>query len=129
MKKLILILPLLAFSVLHAQQMRSCCSPDATESFARNASDPKFTMSHDEPLPFTYVSERGKDVNFIDFGYYLVGDRQVMRAESSPHFKFSSDVTVYRIIEHVDGKPWLQSAIAPQNSTSTLSPFVSLGER
>lgn len=68
MKKLILILPLLAFSFLHAQQMRSCCSPDATESFARNASDPKFTMSHDEPLPFTYVSERGKDVNFKTAG-------------------------------------------------------------
>ena len=48
---------------------------------------------------------------------------------SSPHFKFSSDQTAYRIIERVDGRPWLQSAITPQNSSNTLSPFVQLATR
>lgn len=65
-------------------------------------------------------------LNFVDFGYYLIGDRQVMSAMSSPHFKFQNDLTAYRIIERVDGRPWLQSAITPKNGTATLSPFVSL---
>ncbi len=65
-------------------------------------------------------------LNFIDFGFYLLGDRQVMSAMSSPHFKFQNDMTAYRIIERVDGRPWLNSAITPKNSTATLSPIVSL---
>jgi HK97 family phage major capsid protein len=70
-----------------------------------------------------------KDLCFVDPGFYLIGDRQVMSALSSPHFKFSSDQTAFRIISRVDGQPWLQSAITPKNSGSTLSPYVTLGER
>lgn len=69
------------------------------------------------------------DISFVDFGYYLIGDRQVMSAMSSPHFKFGNDQTAYRIIERVDGKPWLQSAITPNNGGPTLSPFVQLAVR
>jgi len=69
------------------------------------------------------------DINFIDFGFYLIGDRQVMSAMSSPHFKFQNDQTAYRIIERVDGQPWLKSAITPQNNGPTLSPFVQLATR
>jgi HK97 family phage major capsid protein len=69
------------------------------------------------------------DISFIDFGFYLIGDRQVMSAMSSPHFKFQNDQTAYRIIERVDGRPWLQSAITPKNNSSTLSPFVQLAAR
>ena len=71
----------------------------------------------------------GKDIAFIDFGYYLIGDRMQMRAESSPHVKFSNDITAYRVIERVDGRGWLQSAITPNKGTNTLSPFVTLDER
>lgn len=69
------------------------------------------------------------DINFIDFGHYLIGDRQVMSASSSEHYKFGNDVTAYRIISRVDGRPWLQSAITPQNNGPTLSPFVQLAAR
>jgi len=69
------------------------------------------------------------DISFVDFSYYLIGDRQVMSASSSPHYKFANDQTAYRIIERVDGRPWLQSAITPQNSGNTLSPFVQLATR
>ena len=71
----------------------------------------------------------GKDLAFIDFGYYLVGDRMQMRAESSPHIKFANDITAYRVIERIDGRGWLQSAITPNKGTNTLSPFVTLDER
>lgn len=67
------------------------------------------------------------DVNICDFGFYLIGDRQAMSASESVDFKFSSDVTAFRVIERVDGRPWLASAITPQNgSANTLSPFVQL---
>lgn len=69
------------------------------------------------------------DISFVDCGFYLVGDRQVMSAKSSEHFKFGNDVTAYRIIERVDGRPWLQSPITPQNGSATLSPFVQLAAR
>jgi HK97 family phage major capsid protein len=64
---------------------------------------------------------------FVDFNYYLIGDRQVMQASSSPHYKFANDKTAFRIIERVDGRPWLNSAITPKNNTATLSPYVELG--
>jgi HK97 family phage major capsid protein len=69
------------------------------------------------------------DINFIDFGFYLIGDRQVMSARSSEHFKFQNDQTAYRIIERVDGRPWLAGAVTPKNSGDTLSPYVKIAAR
>ena len=69
------------------------------------------------------------DISFVDLSYYLIGDRQMMQSTSSPHFKFASDKTVFRIIERVDGQPWLQSSITPHNGASALSPFVQLASR
>lgn len=69
------------------------------------------------------------DISLVDPSMYLIGDRQVMSAKSSEDYKFGNDVTAYRIIERVDGRPWLQSAITPQNNTATLSPFVQLQTR
>jgi HK97 family phage major capsid protein len=66
-------------------------------------------------------------LSFVDLGFYLIGDRQVMSAMSSPHFKFQNDQTAYRIIERLDGRPWLNSAITPKNSSNTLSPFITVG--
>ncbi len=79
------------------------------------------------------VSEKAKsvgttgDINFVDFGFYLFGDRQAMSARQSEDYRFANDVTAFRVIERIDGRPWLASAITPQNNSSnTLSPFVKL---
>jgi HK97 family phage major capsid protein len=69
------------------------------------------------------------DLSFVDFGMYLVGDRQRMVVDSSIHESFTSDKTTYRIIQRNDGRPWLQSAITPKNGGDTLSPFVQLAAR
>lgn len=69
------------------------------------------------------------DINFVDLSYYLIGDRQAMSAMSSPHYKFANDKTAFRIIERVDGRPWLQSAVTPKNGGATLSPFVQIEAR
>lgn len=81
------------------------------------------------------VSEKAKtlgtpgDINFVDFGFYLIGDRQSMSARQSEDFRFNQDVTAFRVIERLDGRPWLNDPITPQNgSSSTLSPFVGLAD-
>jgi len=74
----------------------------------------------------TSVLGTAGDINFVDLGYYLIGDRQAMQASSSEHYKFQNDKTVYRIIERLDGRPWLQSSITPKNGAGNLSPFVQI---
>jgi HK97 family phage major capsid protein len=70
------------------------------------------------------------DISFVDLSYYLIGDRQQMQSMVSEHYLFANDKTAYRIIERVDGRPWLDSAITPHNnSSSTLTPFVQLASR
>jgi HK97 family phage major capsid protein len=69
------------------------------------------------------------DISFVDLSYYLIGDRMEMQSSSSEHYKFANDKTAYRILERVDGRPWLQSAITPKNGGPTLSPVVQLASR
>ncbi|MET8766329.1 phage major capsid protein [Streptomyces sp. NPDC004658] len=84
------------------------------------------------PVIFTEkVSSVGTagDINFVDFGYYLVGDRQAMQMSTSTEFKFGNDKTAMRLIERVDGTPWIKSAITPRKGSNTLSPFVKIATR
>jgi HK97 family phage major capsid protein len=69
------------------------------------------------------------DINFVDLNYYLIGDRQMMQAQSSSEHKFSTDKTAFRLIERVDGQPWIKSAITPKSGSNTLSPFVKTATR
>jgi HK97 family phage major capsid protein len=70
------------------------------------------------------------DIMLVDLDYYLIGDRQQVRVDSSEHFLFQNNQVAYRIIERVDGRPWLQSALTPHNgSANTLSPFVQIATR
>lgn len=68
------------------------------------------------------------DLSLVDFGFYLIGDRQAMQARQSDDFKFDVDEVAFRVIERVDGRPWLQSAITPANGGPTLSPIVKLAD-
>ena len=74
------------------------------------------------------LGNRG-DISYVDLTYYLIGDRQVMTAASSTDWKFGNDQTAYRIIQRVDGRPWIQSAVTPKNGGNSLSPFVELAAR
>lgn len=42
----------------------SCCAPNATELYARNASDKNFQAMHDLPLPYKHISQNGADITF-----------------------------------------------------------------
>lgn len=95
-------------------------------NFPSGAGLPPMTMLG-SPL---IVSEKAKqlgtpgDITFVDFGFYLLGDRQAMSARQSEDFRFNTDVTAFRVIERLDGRPWLEDPITPQNGGDTLSPFV-----
>lgn len=97
-------------------------------NFPSGAANPPMSMLG---LPII-VSEKARtlgtpgDINLVDFGFYLFGDRQAMSARQSEDYKFQNDVTAFRVIERLDGRPWLPSAITPQNGGPTLSPFVGL---
>ena len=47
-----------------AQEKITCCMPTATEEYAMNASSKSFKMSHPDPIPFVYISGKGKDINY-----------------------------------------------------------------
>ena len=70
------------------------------------------------------------DVMLCDWMYYLIGDLQALSMAASPHEKFSSNRTVLRAIERLDGTPWLDTPIRPAQRPSgsdyTMSPFVIL---
>jgi HK97 family phage major capsid protein len=66
------------------------------------------------------------DIMLCDFGYYLIGQKQGLRFEESNHYKFNTDQLVMRMIDRVDGQPWLDGPIAPKNGDN-LSPFVMIG--
>jgi HK97 family phage major capsid protein len=69
------------------------------------------------------------DISLVDFTYYLIGIRDSLSIDTSDHVKFTSDQTTVRAIARNDGRPWLTSAIQPQNGGPTLSPFVTLAAR
>jgi len=123
------------------------CSPDAIPELLTMAlsvgtgGNAVFVVNATGPAPMSIfgrpliISEKAGalgargDIAFVDLAYYLVGDRQTMTADSSTDFNFGSDKTTFRIIQRVDGRPWLKSAITPKNGGNTLSPFVELAAR
>ncbi len=98
---------------------------------SRDASDAPPVSIFGRPVMFTEkvpaTSTAGGaagDISFVDLSYYLIGDRQAVAVSASEHVAFANDQTAYRIIERVDGRPWLQSALTPHNGGPTLSAFV-----
>lgn len=79
-----------------------------------------------EKLP-ALANGSGDDIMFVDWKYYLIGDRQAISVDYSEHSRFMNDETEMRIIERVDGRPWVQNALTPLNG-DTLSPYVGLGD-
>lgn len=96
----------------------------------RDASDAPPVTIFGRPVIFTEkVPKLGSvgDISLVDLSYYLVGDRQSVAVSASEHFAFQNDQTAYRIIERVDGRPWLQTPLTPHNnSANTLSPYVGM---
>jgi HK97 family phage major capsid protein len=81
------------------------------------------------PLYFTEKSPAlgsAGDISLVDPTFYLIGDRQSVSVSMSEHVAFNSDKIAYKVIERVDGRPWLQNAITPRNNGNSLSAYVCL---
>lgn len=69
------------------------------------------------------------DIFFVDFGHYLIGDRQALTMARSEHVNFNTDEMAWRFTQRVDGRPWLTSAITPRNGSNSFSPYINLATR
>jgi HK97 family phage major capsid protein len=66
------------------------------------------------------------DVMLLDPSLYVIGDRMQIEVAASEHVNFLKNQMTWRIVERVDGQPWLDKPITLQDAASTVSPFVVL---
>jgi HK97 family phage major capsid protein len=70
------------------------------------------------------------DILFVDFSQYLsVTKGGGVRTDVSIHLWFDYDITAYRFVLRIGGRPWWNSAASPATGTLTLSPYIALGAR
>ena len=84
------------------------------------------------PVVFTEKTEplgtKG-DIMLCDFGQYVIGLREEMRLDFSPHVYFATDEIAARLIERHDGMPLWSEALTLEDGSTTVSPFVTLAAR
>ena len=66
------------------------------------------------------------DLMLLDPSFYVVGDRMQIEIAASEHVNFLKNQMTWRVVERVDGQPWLEKAITLQDGTSQVSPFIVL---
>jgi len=66
------------------------------------------------------------DIILADLTQYLIGDRQMVTIDASKHNRFQYNLTSWRAVHRVDGRPWLSAPITYRDGTTTVSPFVIL---
>jgi HK97 family phage major capsid protein len=62
----------------------------------------------------------------LDPGLYIIGDRMALEVAASEHVNFLKNQMTWRIVERVDGQPWVEKAITLADGSSTVSPFVTV---
>ena len=82
-------------------------------------------------IPTEHLAGLGSqgDIVYADLSYYLIGTRQDLAMDASPHVKFVNDQTVWRFIERLDGRPWIDSDLTLEHGSFHVSPFVTLAAR
>ena len=66
------------------------------------------------------------DLMLVDPALYVIGDRMQIEVAASEHVNFLKNQMTWRVVERVDGQPWLEKAITLQDASSQVSPFVAL---
>jgi hypothetical protein len=49
-----------------------------------------------------------------------------LEVAASEHVNFLKNQMTWRVVERVDGEPWVEKAITLADGTSTVSPFVTI---
>jgi HK97 family phage major capsid protein len=66
------------------------------------------------------------DLMLLDPSMYVIGDRMQVEVAASEHVNFLRNQMTWRVVERVDGQPWLDKPITLQDSSTQVSPFVVL---
>ncbi len=66
------------------------------------------------------------DVMLLDPSFYVIGDRMSIEIAASEHVNFLKNQMTWRVVERVDGQPWLSAPVTLQDAATTVSPFVVL---
>jgi HK97 family phage major capsid protein len=66
------------------------------------------------------------DLSLLDPAFYVIGDRMQPEIAASEHVNFLKNQMTWRVVERVDGQPWLDKYVTLQDGVTTVSPFVSL---
>ncbi len=66
------------------------------------------------------------DLMLLDPSLYVIGDRQQIEIAASEHVNFLKNQMTWRVVERVDGQPWIEKPITLQDGTTQVSPFVAL---
>lgn len=70
------------------------------------------------------------DILFVDLRQYLtVTKGGNIRTDVSIHVYFLQDITAFRFVLRIGGKPWWKRPIQPRAGTFTMSPYISLEAR
>jgi HK97 family phage major capsid protein len=66
------------------------------------------------------------DVILTDPSLYVIGDRMQIEIAASEHVNFLKNQMTWRVVERVDGQPWLDKPVTLQDGASTVSSIVIL---
>lgn len=66
------------------------------------------------------------DLVLIDPSLYVIGDRMQIEVAASEHVNFLKNQMTWRVVERVDGQPWLDKPVTLQDAATQVSPFVVL---
>jgi HK97 family phage major capsid protein len=66
------------------------------------------------------------DLMLLDPSLYVIGDRMALEMAASEHTNFLKNQMTWRVVERVDGQPWLSGPVTLQDTTTQVSPFVVL---
>lgn len=84
------------------------------------------------PLIFTEYCQTAGTVGDIicgNWSQYLEGMYQPLNSAESVHVRFVNHERTFKFWLRNSGAPWWKAALTPKNSTTTLSPFVTLATR
>jgi HK97 family phage major capsid protein len=76
------------------------------------------------------IGDKG-DIFFIDFKQYLAIMKSGMnpKVDTSIHLWFDQNITAFRFVLRVGGKPWWSTTMAARDGSATYSPYVTLDAR
>ena len=66
------------------------------------------------------------DLMLLDPSLYVIGDRMQIEIAASEHVNFLKNQMTWRVVERVDGQPWLEKPVTLQDASTQVSPFVVL---